>query len=147
MPQEYLTFYQRILEIRKEVEILKKDADDYDDMRAFGEYLIVHVKELMEKYRITAVPSERPGSNEITLADCTKTKTIGPYSELNEGSSYMRDVNWRLLDIDDSEKFFDIPWRIYTRFTATTPCYATAVLSGTNNFLLAFFAQDMFPDL
>ena len=137
-----LNIYQKLAKIRKQVEIMKKDARAYGYNYVKEEDILAKVTAFMEEYGLALTPAIVPGTivvNPYTYKKTKSTKQGAIYEEnVNENLVYA-DMTYTWTNIDNPEDTIVVPWVMVGQQADASQAFGSGLTYTNRYFLLKYF--------
>ena len=137
-----LNIYQKLAKIRKQVEIMKKDARAYGYNYVKEEDILAKVTAFMEEYSLALTPAIVPGTmkvNPYTYKKTKSTKQGAIYEEnVNENLVYA-DMTYTWTNVENPEETIVIPWVMVGQQADASQAFGSGLTYTNRYFLLKYF--------
>lgn len=137
-----LNIYQKLAKIRKQVEIMKKDARAYGYNYVKEEDILAKVTAFMEEYGLALTPAIVPGTmvvNPYTYKKTKSTKQGAIYEEnVNENLVYA-DMTYTWTNIENPEETIVVPWVMVGQQADASQAFGSGLTYTNRYFLLKYF--------
>lgn len=134
---EKLNLHQKIVEVRKSIDVFKKDTEGYGYNYVSGSQVLGTIKEKMDELGLILYPEM--GEVTDTTYDYQswdkKTKTMKD----NTDFVIKGDMKYVWLNADDPQEKLEVPWKIYGQKEDISKAYGSALTYSERYFLLKFF--------
>lgn len=137
-----LNIYQKLAKIRKQVEIMKKDARAYGYNYVKEEDILAKVTAFMDEYGLALTPAVVPGTMNVMPYTYKKTKST------KQGAIYEENVNENLVwgdmtytwtNIDNPEETIVVPWVMVGQQADASQAFGSGLTYTNRYFLLKYF--------
>lgn len=140
--EETLNIYQRLAIIRKQVEVVKKNKKGYGYSYVSEDEILAKISGLMQKYKLSLIPSIVPHSMNVSPYHTVKTKSTknGEIYEENVNEVLVgADMVFTWVDNDNPEERIDVPWILVGHQTDGSQSFGSGLSYSMRYFLLKFF--------
>lgn len=137
-----LNIYQKLAKIRKQVEIMKKDARAYGYNYVKEEDILAKVTAFMDEYNLALTPAIVPGTmvvNPYTYKKTKSTKQGAIYEEnVNENLVYA-DMTYTWTNVENPEETIVVPWVMVGQQADASQAFGSGLTYTNRYFLLKYF--------
>lgn len=141
MSQE-LNIHQKLAKIRKQVEIIKKDARAYGYNYVKEEDILAKVTAFMDEYGLSLTPSIVPTTLRVEPYTYRKTKSTkqgGIYEENVNEFLIWADMLFTWRNVDNPEEAISVPWAIVGQQADASQAFGSGLTYTNRYFLLKYF--------
>ena len=137
-----VTIYQKLANIRKQVEIMKKDARAYGYNYVKEEDILAKVTVFMDEYGLSLTPAIVPGTMQVQPYTYKKTRST------KQGAIYEENVNENLVwgemtytwrNVDNPTEEITIPWVFVGQQADASQAFGSGLTYTNRYFLLKYF--------
>ena len=137
-----LNIYQKLAKIRKNVEVLAKNASGYGYKYTSEDLILEKVTGMMDKYGVSLIPGIVPGTTKVEPYHYVETKTK------KDGDTYEKHTNeiivsseimYRWVNDENPEEFVEVPWVIVGQQADASQAFGSGLSYGNRYMLLKFF--------
>lgn len=152
MAEANMNIYQKLAKIRKQVEVMKRDAKGFNYTYTTEESILAKVTVQMDKLHLSLIPSIVPESTVIIPYSVTETKTT------SKGDVYDKNVNeilvqsdmvWTWVNNDNPDERIEVPWAMVGQQSDSSQAFGSGLTYSSRYFLLKYFniaTSDADPD-
>lgn len=152
MAEANMNIYQKLAKIRKQVEVMKRDAKGFNYTYTTEESILAKVTVQMDKLRLSLIPSIVPESTVVIPYSVTETKTT------SKGDVYDKNVNeilvqsdmvWTWVNNDNPDERIEVPWAMVGQQSDASQAFGSGLTYSSRYFLLKYFniaTSDADPD-
>ena len=152
MAEANMNIYQKLAKIRKQVEVMKRDAKGFNYTYTTEERILAKVTVQMDKLRLSLIPSIVPESTVVIPYSVTETKTT------SKGDVYDKNVNeilvqsdmvWTWVNNDNPDERIEVPWAMVGQQSDASQAFGSGLTYSSRYFLLKYFniaTSDADPD-
>lgn len=152
MAEANMNIYQKLAKIRKQVEVMKRDAKGFNYTYTTEESILAKVTVQMDKLHLSLIPSIVPESTVIIPYSVTETKTT------SKGDVYDKNVNeilvqsdmvWTWVNNDNPDERIEVPWAMVGQQSDASQAFGSGLTYSSRYFLLKYFniaTSDADPD-
>lgn len=152
MAEANMNIYQKLAKIRKQVEVMKRDAKGFNYTYTTEESILAKVTVQMDKLHLSLVPSIVPESTVVIPYSVTETKTT------SKGDVYDKNVNeilvqsdmiWTWVNNDNPDERIEVPWAMVGQQSDASQAFGSGLTYSSRYFLLKYFniaTSDADPD-
>lgn len=142
MADEKLNIYQKLAKIRKNVEVLNKNASGYGYKYVSEDVILEKVTGLMDKYGLSLIPSIVPGSTAVSPYHYFETKAK------KDGDTYEKHSNEVLVSADmlytwvnneNPSEHIEVPWMFVGQQADASQAFGSGLSYSSRYFLLKYF--------
>lgn len=138
---EDMTLNRKIIELRKLVEVIKKDGKGYSFKYVSEGQILRAIKEKMNELGVILIPSVVPG---------TINHEFITYTEQTKNGDKIRNMNIVTADMiftwkDDNEKL-EVPFALFGQMEGASQSFGSALTYASRYFLLKFFQIETTED-
>ena len=140
-PQQ-LNIYQKLAKIRKNVEVLAKNASGYGYKYVSEDLILERVTGLMDKYGISLIPAVVPGTTNVEQYHYVETKAKkdgGTYDKHTNEILVSSELLYRWVNNDDPSEYIEVPWVLIGQQADASQAFGSGLSYGNRYFLLKFF--------
>lgn len=139
---ESMNIYQKLAEIRRPVEVIKKNRKGFGYTYADEEEILSKISGLMRKYNISLIPGIVPGTTKVAPYQYEKTKFT------KDGTQYEEKVNeilvtadtmWTWVNNDNPEERIEVPWALVGCQSDASQSFGSGLTYSSRYFLLKYF--------
>lgn len=141
--EQKLNIYQKLAKIRKNVEVLRKNASGYGYKYVSEDEILVKVTGLMDRYGLSLIPSIVPGTTTVAPYHYTETKAK------KDGDTYEKQTNevivyadmlYTWLDNSDPvSQRVEVPWMFVGQQADASQALGSGLSYSSRYFLLKYF--------
>lgn len=147
-----MNIYQKLAKIRKQVEVMKRDAKGFNYTYTTEESILAKVTVQMDKLHLSLIPSIVPESTVVIPYSVTETKTT------SKGDVYDKNVNeilvqsdmiWTWVNNDNPDERIEVPWAMVGQQSDGSQAFGSGLTYSSRYFLLKYFniaTSDADPD-
>lgn len=142
MTTEELNIYQKLARIRKQVEVMKKDAKAYGYNYVKEEDILARITAFMEKYGLSLIPGIVHGTTSVHPYHYTKTKHTAKgdlYEEHVNEVIVSADMTWSWVNNKNPEERIVVPWSMVGQQTDASQSFGSGLTYSSRYFLLKYF--------
>ena len=152
MTEANMNIYQKLAKIRKQVEVMKRDAKGFNYTYTTEESILAKVTVQMDKLHLSLIPSIVPESTVVIPYSVTETKTT------SKGDVYDKNVNeilvqsdmvWTWVNNDNPDERIEVPWAMVGQQSDASQAFGSGLTYSSRYFLLKYFniaTSDADPD-
>lgn len=152
MAEANMNIYQKQAKIRKQVEVMKRDAKGFNYTYTTEESILAKVTVQMDKLHLSIIPSIVPESTVVIPYSVTETKTT------SKGDVYDKNVNeilvqsdmiWTWVNNDNPDERIEVPWAMVGQQSDASQAFGSGLTYSSRYFLLKYFniaTSDADPD-
>lgn len=152
MAEANMNIYQKLAKIRKQVEVMKRDAKGFNYTYTTEESILAKVTVQMDKLHLSLIPSIVPASTVVIPYSVTETKTT------SKGDVYDKNVNeilvqsdmvWTWVNNDNPDERIEVPWAMVGQQSDASQAFGSGLTYSSRYFLLKYFniaTSDADPD-
>lgn len=152
MAEANMNIYQKQAKIRKQVEVMKRDAKGFNYTYTTEESILAKVTVQMDKLHLSLIPSIVPESTVVIPYSVTETKTT------SKGDVYDKNVNeilvqsdmvWTWVNNDNPDERIEVPWAMVGQQSDASQAFGSGLTYSSRYFLLKYFniaTSDADPD-
>lgn len=152
MAEVNMNIYQKLAKIRKQVEVMKRDAKGFNYTYTTEESILAKVTVQMDKLHLSLIPSIVPESTVVIPYSVTETKTT------SKGDVYDKSVNeilvqsdmvWTWVNNDNPDERIEVPWAMVGQQSDASQAFGSGLTYSSRYFLLKYFniaTSDADPD-
>ena len=152
MAEVNMNIYQKLAKIRKQVEVMKRDAKGFNYTYTTEESILAKVTVQMDKLHLSLIPSIVPESTVVIPYSVTETKTT------SKGDVYDKNVNeilvqsdmvWTWVNNDNPDERIEVPWAMVGQQSDASQAFGSGLTYSSRYFLLKYFniaTSDADPD-
>ena len=152
MAEVNMNIYQMLAKIRKQVEVMKRDAKGFNYTYTTEESILAKVTVQMDKLHLSLIPSIVPESTVVIPYSVTETKTT------SKGDVYDKNVNeilvqsdmvWTWVNNDNPDERIEVPWAMVGQQSDASQAFGSGLTYSSRYFLLKYFniaTSDADPD-
>lgn len=141
-PQSEMNLYQKLAKIRKQVEVMKKEAKAYGYNYVKVEEILAKTTVYMDKLEISLIPNIVPNSTEVTPYTYKKTKVTqkGEVYEENVNEILVcADTTWTWVNNNNPEERITIPWSMVGQQSDASQSFGSGLTYSFRYFLQQYF--------
>lgn len=140
--QEAQNIYQKLAEIRKQVEVIRRNKKGYGYTYVSEDEILAKISGQMKKLNLSLIPSVVPGTMRVAPYNTKKTKSS------NRGDVYEENVNEVLVSADmtfswvnneNPEERVEVPWVLVGHQSDGSQSFGSGLSYAMRYFLLKFF--------
>lgn len=143
MADKNLNLYQKLAEIRKRVEVVRKNKDGYNYKYVTDDELLSKLSGAMDKNGVSLIPSIVPGTFAIQPHTYSKVKfnkaTKQSYEEKVTEVIVSADMLFRWVNTADPDEHIDITWAMVGQQADASQSLGSALTYAYRYFLLKYF--------
>lgn len=152
MAEANMNIYQKLAKIRKQVEVMKRDAKGFNYTYTTEESILAKITVQMDKLHLSLIPSIVPESTVVIPYSVTETKTT------SKGDVYDKNVNeilvqsdmiWTWVNNDNPDERIEVPWAMVGQQSDASQAFGSGLTYSSRYFLLKYFniaTSDADPD-
>lgn len=142
MAEVKLNIYQKLAKIRKNVEVLAKNASGYGYKYTSEDLILEKVTGMMDKYGVSLIPGIVPGTTKVEPYHYVETKAK------KDGDTYEKHTNeiivsseimYRWVNDENPEEYVEVPWVIIGQQADASQAFGSGLSYGNRYMLLKFF--------
>lgn len=144
MADERMNIYQKLAKIRKNVEVLNKNASGYGYKYVSEDVILEKVTGLMDKYGLSLIPSIVPGSTIVSPYHYfeTKAKKDGDTYEKHSNEVLVSaDMLYTWIDNADPSQKVEVPWMFVGQQADASQAFGSGLSYSSRYFLLKYFSS------
>ena len=144
LADEKLNIYQKLAKIRKNVEVLNKNASGYGYKYVSEDVILEKVTGLMDKYGLSLIPSIVPGSTAVSPYHYfeTKAKKDGDVYEKHSNEVLVSaDMLYTWIDNADPIQKVEVPWMFVGQQADASQAFGSGLSYSSRYFLLKYFSS------
>lgn len=137
-----MNIYQKLAEIRRPVEVIKKNRKGYGYTYADEEEILSKITGLMRKYGVSLLPGIVPGTTVVTPLQYEKTKFTKDGKQYDEKVNEVMvtaDATWTWVNNDDPTERIEVPWALVGCQTDASQAFGSGLTYSSRYFLLKYF--------
>ena len=138
-----MNIYQKLANVRKRVEVVKKDKRGYGYTYVNDDTLLAKISGMMEKMHISLIPTIVPNTFKVSQYDYSKVKidkeTKTPFEEPVHEMLVTADMVFRWINNDDPADYVDVPWAMTGHQSDASQSFGSALTYAYRYFLLKYF--------
>ena len=137
-----LNIYQKLAKIRKQVEIMKKDARAYGYNYVKEEDILAKVTAFMDEYSLSLTPGIVPGTLNVMPYTYKKTKSTkgGQIYEENVNENLVwGDMTYTWRNVECPEEEIIVPWIFVGQQADASQAFGSGLTYTNRYFLLQYF--------
>jgi len=137
-----MNIYQRLANIRKRVEVMRKDSKAYGYTYTNEEAILARITGAMEKYRLSLIPGIVPGTTRVspyTYAKLKFTQDGERYEEPCNEVLVSADMTWTWVNNDNPNEFIVVPWTMVGQQSDASQSFGSGLTYSSRYFLLKYF--------
>ena len=142
MAEEKLNIFQKLAKIRKNVEVLSKNASGYGYKYVSEDVILEKVTGLMDKYGLSLIPSIVPETTSVVPYHYveTKVKKDGePYEKHSNEVLVFADMLYTWVDNADISQKVEVPWMFVGQQADASQAFGSGLSYSSRYFLLKYF--------
>lgn len=144
---EQMNLYQKLAQIRKLVDIIKKDKDGFKFKYSDINEILAKVKGGMEKYSVSLEPRVLSGTSHVTTNTFTTKKVASngtPYDVSTVEYLFDAEMEFVWINNDNPDERIAVPWYVVGSQADPSQAFGSGMTYCTRYFLLSYFqiAQD-----
>lgn len=144
MAEENLNIYQKLAQVRKRVEVVRKNKEGFNNYKyVTDDELLAKISGAMDKLGLSLIPTIVPGTFHMVPNDYTKTrinrKTNEPYNENVHELIVSADMVFKWVNINNPEESVVIPWAMVGQQANASQSLGSALTYAYRYFLLKYF--------
>ena len=149
---EALNLYQKLANIRKPVEIIKKNRRGFGYTYVDEEEILSKITGLMSKYHVSLIPSVTHGTASVEPYHYVKTKSSKDGKTFEEHVNELivkAEMDWIWVNDDNPEERITVPWFLVGSQSDPSQSFGSALTYSSRYFLLKYFnvaTSDSDPD-
>ena len=137
-----MNIYQKLARIRKNVEVLQKNASGYGYKYVSEDLILEKITGLMDRYGLSLIPSIVQGSTNVVPYGYTETKAK------KDGSTYDKKTNevlvsadmvWTWIDNSNPLDRIEVPWMLVGQQADASQAFGSGLSYASRYFLLKYF--------
>lgn len=139
MAEQKLNIYQKLAKIRKNVEVLNKNASGYGYKYVSEDQILEKMTGLMDRYGLSLIPSIIPGSTNVSPYHYAETKAK------KDGETYEKHTNEVLVSADmcytwvnneNPSERIEVPWMFVGQQADASQAFGSGLSYANRYFLL-----------
>lgn len=141
-----LNIYQKLAEIRSQVEVIQKKTQAFNYTYVSEEDLLAKITALMKKHDLSLLPLVVPGTLKVEGYNLAKTKLVkdkdgvsSPYSENVHEFVASADMVWTWINNSKPEERLEVPWILVGQQSDAAQAVGSGLTYNLRYFLLKFF--------
>lgn len=134
--------YEKLAKIRKQVGAIKKDAQGYGYTYVKEESILANITGLMDKYKVSLIPSINRETLVVTPQTFKETKTSKqgtPYEKVTNEVLLSADMTWTWVNNENPEERIEVSWVLTGQQNDPSQAFGSALTYSSRYFLLKFF--------
>jgi len=143
LADQKLNIYQKLAKIRKNVEVLQKNASGYGYKYVSEDMILEKITGLMDKYGLSLIPSIVPGSLNVAPYHYveTKVKKDGePYEKHTNEVLVSADCVWTWVSNENPAERIEVPWMLVGQQADASQAFGSGLSYASRYMLLKFFS-------
>lgn len=134
---EKLNLHQKIVEVRKSIDVFKKDTEGYGYNYVSGSQVLGTIKEKMDELGLLLFPE----MGEVTDTTYDYQSWDKKANAMKDNTDFVikGDMKYIWMNADNPEETLSIPWKIYGQKEDISKAYGSALTYSERYFLLKFF--------
>ena len=137
-----LNIYQRLAKIRSSVDILQKDKAGYGYNYLSSEEILPRIKALMEKHKVSLIPSIKSGTLDVIQYHFVETKTTksgDAFEKHNNEILVHSEMEYTWLCDDNPEDKVVVPWAMVGQQSDASQAFGSGLSYAERYFLIEYF--------
>lgn len=137
-----MNIYQKLAEIRRPVEVIRKNRKGYGYTYADEEEILSKITGLMRKYGVSLLPGILQGTTRVTPIQYEKTKFTKDGTQYDERVNEIlvtADTTWTWVNNDDPTERIEVPWALVGCQTDASQAFGSGLTYSSRYFLLKYF--------
>ena len=142
MAEEKLNIFQKLAKIRKNVEILNKNASGYGYKYVSEDAILERVTGLMDRHGLSLIPSIVPGTTRVVPYHYVETKAKkdgGTYDKSTNEVLVFADMLYTWVDNADPSQKVEVPWMFVGQQADASQAFGSGLSYSSRYFLLKYF--------
>ena len=138
-----LNIYQKLAKIRKNVEVLQKNASGYGYKYVSEDLILEKVTGLMDRYGLSLIPSVVPESTQVVPYHYVETKVKkdgDTYDKHNNEVLVFGDMRYYWVSNDNPEERVEVPWIFVGQQGDASQAFGSGLSYASRYFLLKYFS-------
>lgn len=137
-----MNIYQKLAEIRRPVEVIKKNRKGYGYTYADEEEILSKITGLMRKYGVSLLPGILQGTTKVTPVQYGKTKFTKDGTQYEEKVNEVlvtADTTWTWVNNDEPAERIEVPWALVGCQADASQAFGSGLTYSSRYFLLKYF--------
>lgn len=137
-----LNLYQKLAKIRKQVEVMQKNAKAFNYNYVREEDILAKVTAFMDKYDLSLKPNIVPGTLKVEPYSYEKTKSDKKGNIYNEKVNEVlvaADMTWTWINNKDPEEKIVVDWTMVGQQADASQAFGSGLTYSSRYFLLKYF--------
>lgn len=142
MEEEKLNLYQKLAEIKKNVEVLQKTKTGHGYKYVPEDEILASVNLGMKRQGVSLVPKIVPNTTTVTPHHTVSTKVTPegqPYEKHNNEIIVQADMEWEWINNENPSEKIIIPWVLVAQQSDASQAFGGALTYSSRFFLLKYF--------
>lgn len=137
-----LNIYEKLAKIRKNVEVLQKNASGYGYKYVSEDLILEKITGLMDRYGLSLIPSIVQGSTAVVPYSYTETKAKkdgGTFDKRSNEVLVSADMVWTWIDNSHPVDRIEVPWMLVGQQADASQAFGSGLSYASRYFLLKYF--------
>jgi hypothetical protein len=137
-----MNIYQKLAEIRKQVEVMQKNKSGYGYRYVDEESILAKISVFMTKYGLSLIPGIVPGTTAVEPYHYVKTKTTKDGKTFEEHCNEVlvrADTTWTWVNNERPEERIVVPWGMVGQQSDASQSFGSGLTYSSRYFLLKYF--------
>ena len=137
-----LNIYEKLAKIRKNVEVLQKNASGYGYKYVSEDVILEKITGLMDRYGLSLIPSIVQGSTNVHPYHYVETKAKkdgNTYDKQSNEILVSADMVWTWVNNQTPEERIEVPWMLVGQQADASQAFGSGLSYASRYFLLKYF--------
>lgn len=139
---EQMNIFEKLAKIRKNVEVLQKNASGYGYKYVSEDVILEKITGLMDRYGLSLIPSIVPGSTHVSPYHYIETKAKKDGSTYDKQSNEVlvsADMVWTWINNAKPSDRIEVPWMMVGQQADASQAFGSGLSYASRYFLLKYF--------
>lgn len=140
--QAPMNIYQKLAEVRRQVEVLKKNKAGYGYRYVDEEEILSRISVFMTKYGLSLIPGIVPGTTKVEQYHYIKTKSTKSGEIFDEHKNEIlvsADTTFTWVNNDNPDERIVVPWTLIGQQEDASQSFGSGLTYSSRYFLLKYF--------
>lgn len=140
--KEPTNIYQKLAEIRRQVEVMRKNKSGFGYNYVDEESILAKISVFMTRYNLSLIPGIVPGTTSVVPYHYLKTKTTKDgkiFEEHRNEVLVTADTTWTWVNNDMPEERVVVPWTMVGQQEDASQSFGSGLTYSSRYFLLKYF--------
>lgn len=141
--QKKLNIYQKLAKVRKNVEVLNKNASGYGYKYTSEDVILEKLTGMMDKYGLSLIPSIVPDTLHVSPYSYTETKAKKDgslYDKLTNEILVSGDMVFTWVNDENPAERIEVPWALVGQQSDASQAFGSGLSYVSRYFLLRYFS-------